>query len=73
MVIKKLVIQSSIGLISTMNCATDSGGLELWFGDLAWSLGRKLNNVTPFHRHQLFKLSYKLLSLTPDKAFHSQH
>ena len=46
----------------------DSGGLELWFGDLAWSLGHKFNSGPAFHRHQFFKISYKLLSLTPEKV-----
>lgn len=47
----------------------DGNGLELWFGNLAWSLGRKLGCIMPgFSRHQFYKLSYKLLSLTPEKA-----
>lgn len=45
---------------------TDIGGLELWFGELAWSLARKLDWIMPFHRHQLFKVSYKMLSLSQD-------
>uniref|UniRef100_A0A0P5ANJ5 Uncharacterized protein n=1 Tax=Daphnia magna TaxID=35525 RepID=A0A0P5ANJ5_9CRUS len=45
----------------------DGNGLELWFGNLAWSLGRKLGHVPAFSRHQFFKLSYKMLGLTPEK------
>ncbi|XP_046437036.1 uncharacterized protein LOC124188446 [Daphnia pulex] len=46
----------------------DGNGLELWFGNLAWSLGRKLGCIMPgFSRHQFYKLSYKLLSLTSEK------
>jgi hypothetical protein len=50
-------------------CWKDGNGLELWFGNLAWSLGRKLGCIPPgFSRHQFYKLSYKLLSLTSEKA-----
>lgn len=45
----------------------DSGGLELWFGGWAWNLGRKFTHLLPFYRHQLFKLSYKMFSLTLDQ------
>ncbi|KAI9555626.1 hypothetical protein GHT06_018141 [Daphnia sinensis] len=45
----------------------DGNGLELWFGNLAWSLGGKLGHVPAFSRHQFFKISYKMLSLTPEK------
>lgn len=48
----------------------DGNGLELWFGNLAWSLGRKLGHVPAFSRHQFFKLSYKMLGLTEKVLSH---